>query len=425
MFSTPSVFQKYWCFLGLYSENIGFFLDRIPKISGFSWIVFQKYRIFAKNKWIMIQRILSEMIPERLHKGKAIILMGARQVGKTTLIKNLFSDSDEALWLNGDEVDVQALFENVSSTQLKHIFGSKKYVIIDEAQRIKDIGIKLKLITDQLPEIQLIATGSSSFELANLVNEPLTGRKWEYKMYPLSFAEMVNYQGLLDEKRLISHRLVYGYYPDVINNPGNEKEILKQLSDSYLYKDVLMWEQIKKPEKLLKLLQALAFQVGSQVAYSELGQICGLDSKTVEKYIILLEQCFVIFRLGSFSRNLRNELKNSKKIYFYDNGIRNALIADFSLAEMRQDIGALWENFVISERKKKLEYSSIWRNSWFWRTTDPKEIDYIEEGDGQIQAFEIKWNSNAKYKFPKRFLENYPGSTIQIVHRDNIEEFLL
>ena len=291
--------------------------------------------------------------------------MGARQVGKTTLIKDLFRDSDKTLWLNGDEIDVQALFENVSSTQLKHIFGNKKYVIIDEAQRIKDIGVKLKLITDQLPEIQLIATGSSSFELANLVNEPLTGRKWEYKMYPISFAEMVNHHGLLDEKRLISHRLVYGYYPDVVNNPGSEKEILKQLSDSYLYKDILMWEQIKKPEKLLKLLQALAFQVGSQVAYSELGQICGLDSKTIEKYIILLEQCFVIFRLGSFNRNLRNELKNSKKIYFYDNGIRNALIADFSLAEMRQDIGALWENFVISERRKKLEYNSIWKNSWF------------------------------------------------------------
>ena len=373
----------------------------------------------------MIQRILGETIKKRLHKGKAIILMGARQVGKTTLIKDLFNESDETLWLNGDEVDVQALFENVSSTQLKHVFGNKKYVIIDEAQRIKDIGLRLKLITDQLPEIQLIATGSSSFELANLVNEPLTGRKWEYKMYPISFAEMVNHHGLLDEKRLLSHRLVYGYYPDVVNNPGNEKEILKQLSDSYLYKDILMWEQIKKPEKLLKLLQALAFQVGSQVSYSELGQICGLDSKTVEKYIILLEQCFVIFRLGSFSRNLRNELKNSKKIYFYDNGIRNALIADFSLAEMRQDIGALWENFVISERKKKLDYSSIWKNSWFWRTTDPKEIDYIEEGDGQIQAFEVKWNPNAKYKFPKRFLENYSGSTIQIVHRDNIEEFLL
>ena len=258
---------------------------------------------------------------------------------------------------------------------MKYIFGNKKYVVIDEAQQIKDIGSKLKLITDELPEIQLIATGSSSFDLANRVNEPLTGRKWEYKMYPVSFAEMVMHHGLLEEKRLIPHRLVYGYYPDVVNNPGDEKEILKQLSDSYLYKDILMWEHIKKPDKLLKLLQAIAFQIGNQVSYSELGQICGIDSKTVEKYIVLLEQCFVIFRLGSFSRNLRNELKSSRKIYFYDNGIRNAIIADFSLAENRHDIGALWENYIISERHKKIEYDLLWRHSWFWRTSDQKEID--------------------------------------------------
>jgi len=373
----------------------------------------------------MVQRILNNTILSRLNQGKAIILMGARQVGKTTLLKELFREYDGVLWLNGDEIDVQMLFENISSTQLKHIFGNNRYVVIDEAQRIKDIGIKLKLITDQLPGIQLIATGSSSFDLANEINEPLTGRKWEHKMYPVSFAEMVQHHGLLDEKRLIPHRLVYGYYPDVINNPGNEREILKQLSDSYLYKDVLMWEQVKKPEKLLKLLQALAFQVGSQVAYSELGQICGLDSKTVEKYTLLLEQCFIIFRLGSFGRNLRNELKNSKKIYFYDNGIRNALIADFSMVGVRQDIGALWENFVISERKKKLDYDRLWKNSWFWRTTSQKEIDYIEEGDGQIQAFEFKWNSSAKYKFPKQFFENYPDSTFMLIHRDNVEDFLL
>lgn len=373
----------------------------------------------------MIQRIVENTIKNKLNKGKAILLMGARQVGKTTLVKELFEGSDEMVWLNGDESDIQNLFENISSTRLKYILGNKKYVVIDEAQRIKDIGLKLKLITDELPQIQLIATGSSSFDLANQVDEPLTGRKWEYKMYPISFAEMVVHHGLLDEKRLIPHRLVYGYYPDVVNNAGNEKEILKQLSDSYLYKDILMWEQIKKPEKLLKLLQALAFQVGNQVSYSELGQLIGIDAKTVEKYIVLLEQCFVIFRLGSFSRNLRNELKNNKKIYFYDNGIRNAIIADFSLAESRQDIGALWENYIISERRKKLEYNLLWRNSWFWRTKDQNEIDYIEEGDGQICAYEFKWNPSAKYKTPKYFLENYQGSTFHVITPDNMEEFLL
>lgn len=373
----------------------------------------------------MINRILKNTVHSKLNHGKAIILMGARQVGKTTLVKELFKSSDEMIWLNGDELDVQNLFENVSATRLRLIFGTKKYVVIDEAQRIKDIGLKLKLITDELPEIQLIATGSSSFNLANEVNEPLTGRKWEYKMYPLSFAEMVQHHGLLDEKRLLRHRLVYGYYPDVVNNPGNEKEILKQLSDSYLYKDILMWEQIKKPEKLIKLLQAIAFQIGSQVSYSELAQLCGLDSKTVEKYIVLLEQCYVIFRLGSFSRNLRNELKNSKKIYFYDNGIRNAIIADFSLTESRSDIGALWENYILSERQKKLDYDGIWCNRWFWRTTDQKEIDYVEEGDGKIHAFEFKWNSLSKYKMPKQFVDNYSGSTFSVVSPENMEEFLL
>ena len=373
----------------------------------------------------MIHRALENTVRDKLDKGKAIILMGARQVGKTTLVKELFNGFDNMIWLNGDELDVQNLFENVSTTRLKSIFGNKKYVVIDEAQRIKDIGLKMKLITDELPEIQLIATGSSSFDLANEINEPLTGRKWEYKMYPVSFAEMVNHHGLLDEKRLLFHRLVYGYYPDVVNNSGSEKEILKQLSDSYLYKDILMWEQIKKPEKILKLLQAIAFQIGNQVSYSELGQLCGLDSKTVEKYVILLEQCYVIFRLGSFSRNLRNELKNSKKIYFYDNGIRNAVIADFSLTGNRSDIGALWENYIISERQKKLEYGNLWRNSWFWRTTDQKEIDYIEEGDGQIHTFEFKWNPSAKYKIPKKFLENYSGSTFSVISPDNMEEFLL
>lgn len=373
----------------------------------------------------MINRILKNTVHSKLNHGKAIILMGARQVGKTTLVKELFKSSDEMIWLNGDELDVQNLFENVSANRLRLIFGTKKYVVIDEAQRIKDIGLKLKLITDELPEIQLIATGSSSFNLANEVNEPLTGRKWEYKMYPLSFAEMVQHHGLLDEKRLLRHRLVYGYYPDVVNNPGNEKEILKQLSDSYLYKDILMWEQIKKPEKLIKLLQAIAFQIGSQVSYSELAQLCGLDSKTVEKYIVLLEQCYVIFRLGSFSRNLRNELKNSKKIYFYDNGIRNAIIADFSLTESRSDIGALWENYIISERQKKLDYDGMWCNRWFWRTTDQKEIDYVEEGDGKIHAFEFKWNSLSKYKMPKQFVDNYSGSAFSVVSPENMEEFLL
>ena len=267
----------------------------------------------------MIERILEKQILAKINTNKAIILLGSRQVGKTTLLKSLFENSSETIWLNADEPDIQAIFANISSKRFEAIIGKKKMIIIDEAQRIPDIGLKMKLITDQLPSIQLIATGSSAFELSNKLNEPLTGRKWEFKMYPISFQEMVNHHGLLNEIRLLPHRLVYGFYPDVVNHPGNEKEILKQLSDSYLYKDLLMMDQIKKPSALVKLLQALALQIGSQVSYHELAQICGLDGKTVEKYMMLLEQSYIIFRLASFSRNQRNELKKSRKVYFFDN----------------------------------------------------------------------------------------------------------
>lgn len=372
----------------------------------------------------MIHRFLSKKIEQKLFKKKAILLMGARQVGKTSLLKKMFSHRTDVLWLNGDEQDIRQLFESISSTRLQAYIGNNKIVVIDEAQHIYDIGLKLKLITDNIEDVQLIATGSSAFELANKVNEPLTGRKWEYRLFPVSFDEMVKHHGLLEEKRLIPHRLLYGYYPDVVNHQGNEKEVLRQLSDSFLYKDILMWEQIKKPDKLLKLLQALAFQVGSQVSYNELGQLCGLDSKTVEKYIILLEQTFIIFRLSSFSRNLRNELKNSRKIYFYDNGIRNALIANFNQIELRTDVGALWENFIISERIKHLHYSEKWKNYWYWRTKDQKELDFVEESDGQIFAYEFKWNPSAKVKKPKQFLENYPDSIFETIHPGNCESFI-
>ena len=351
--------------------------------------------------------------------------MGPRLVGKTTLLKELFEGREDVMWLNGDELDVQALFEGVSATRLKAMFGRKKIIIIDEAQRIPNIGLRLKLVTDQIKDVQLIATGSSAFELATKTGEPLTGRKWEYKMYPLSFGEMVDEHGLLDEKRMIPHRLIFGYYPEVVMRPGEEREILRLLSDSYLYKDVLMSDQINKPDSLVKLLQALAFQVGSQVSYNELAQLCSLDSKTVEKYVILLEQSYVIFRLNSFSRNLRNELKTSKKIYFYDNGIRNALIANFNQIEGRADRGALWENFLISERKKFLEYNRLWGNSWFWRTKEQKEIDLVEERDGKITGYEFKWNPDQKVKIPRLFLDSYENSDFQVIHRNNCDSFLL
>ncbi len=373
----------------------------------------------------MIERTLKNIIENKLFSGKAILIFGARQVGKTTLTRTMFQSNEEVLWLNGDELDIQNLFSEMSSTRFKAIFGTKKIIVIDEAQQIPDIGLRLKLITDVLPEYQLIVTGSSSFELQNRLNEPLTGRKWEFNMFPLSFAEMVQHHGLLEEKRLIPHRLVYGYYPEVVTQQGLEEVVLRQLSNSYLYKDILRLEQIKKPDYLVKLLQALAYKVGSQVSYNELGQLCGMDAKTVEKYIHVLEQSFIIFRLGSFSRNLRNELKFSRKIYFYDNGIRNVLISNFSQIENRADTGALWENFVISERKKMLHYNMKWPNVWFWRTKQQNEIDYLEEINGKLHAYEFKWNASAKVKEPKTFTKAYPEADFSVIHKDNIEEFLL
>ena len=373
----------------------------------------------------MIKRKIEDKIYDVLNQKKAVILKGARQTGKTTFLHQLFDKKNDVLWLSGDEADVQSVLDNITSARWRAIIGQNKTLIIDEAQYIENIGIKLKLITDQLPNIRLIATGSSSFDLANKINEPLTGRKREMMLFPLSLAEMSNHHGLLDERRLLSHRMVFGCYPEVVSNFGKEKDILKELINSYLYKDILKWERIRKPDKIVKLLQALAFQVGQLVSYNELGQICGIDSKTIEQYIVLLEQTYIIFRLCAFSRNLRNELKNSRKIYFCDNGLRNALISNFNPVELRNDVGVLWENFMISERIKKLNYDDLWVNNWFLRTQQQQEIDYIEEGDGKISAFEFKWNPEAKAKKVKSFLEAYPNSSLKVIHRNNYEDFLL
>lgn len=374
----------------------------------------------------MIKRMIKSHITGHLGEGKAILLFGPRQTGKTTLLHQVLDDKQGVMWLNGDEADVQQLFENASSTRLKSYFGSHTTVVVDEAQRIANIGVKLKLITDQIKEVQLIATGSSAWELANRTQEPLTGRKWEYFLYPLSFGEMVAHHGLLEEKRLIPHRLVYGSYPEIINNPGKEKAILKQLTDSFLYKDILMLEGLKKPAKLITLLQALAYQAGSEVSYSELGRITGLDNQTVEKYIDLLEKAYVIFRLGALSRNLRKELKRGRKIYFYDNGIRNALIAQFGPIELRPDRGALWENYLMAERQKYNAYHQMWVNSYFWRTQDQQEIDYVEEQDGTFHAWEFKYSPTAKHpRLSKTFENAYPGADFKVISPMNVEDFLL
>lgn len=374
----------------------------------------------------MINRVLENRIAHRLNKGKAIIVMGARQVGKTTLLNKMFkSQEHEIFWFNGDNSDTVALFENMNASRIKALIGNAKTLVIDEAQRISDIGIKLKQIIDQLPGLQVVATGSSSFDLANKVNEPLTGRKWEYVLYPLSYKELSDHYGILGENRMLPHRLIYGSYPDVINNVGDEQKTLMEISNSYLYKDILDYEGIHKADKLVTLLQALAYQLGSEVSFTELSQLTGLDVKTVDKYITILEQAYIVFRLRSYSRNLRNELKNRRKIYFYDNGIRNAVIRNFAPAEMRGDIGALFENYFIAEKMKLKEYTDDYSLSWFWRTKTQQEIDYLEEKDGILKAFEIKWNPNRKARMPLSFKNAYPEAEFHVVNRDNLFEFLI
>lgn len=373
----------------------------------------------------MIDRLLKPEIKNRLFKGKAILLFGPRQCGKSTLVETVL-DGMDYLHLTGDAADVRELLSNTNADSLKTIIGRHKILFIDEAQRIENIGLTLKLITDQIKDVQVIATGSSAFELSDKVKEPLTGRKYEFMLYPLSFAEMVAYHGSLTEKRLVDHRLIYGYYPEIVSNQGDEKELLKLLAGSYLYKDLLMLEQVKKPVLLEKLLKALALQVGSEVSYNELAQIIGANKQTVEKYIDLLEKAFVIFVLPALNRNVRNEIKKGKKVYFFDCGIRNAIINNFSSIGNRTDAGAIWENFLVAERMKFLHYQRLDAQQYFWRTTQQQEIDLIEEHEGGVlKAFEFKWSESAKGRFPQTFTDNYPGTETAVISPANLERFIL
>ncbi len=372
----------------------------------------------------MIKRVLQAPIQERLFKNKAILLFGPRQCGKSTLVETLLSEK-KYLYLNGDDADVREILSDTTSTKLSSIAGNNAIVFIDEAQRIPNIGLTLKIFTDQLKNIQVIATGSSAFELSSQVNEPLTGRKYEFMLYPISFAEMVEYHGLLNEKRLIEYRMIYGYYPEVVTKPGEERELIKLLAESYLYKDLLMLEQLKKPVLLEKLLKALALQIGSEVSYNELAQIIGANKQTVERYVDLLQKAYVVFVLPALNRNVRNEIKKGKKIYFYDCGIRNAVINNFKPMSSRTDAGALWENFVISERIKLLRYNSMDAKQYFWRTTQQQEIDLIEDFEENLSAFEFKWGKTKKVRFPQTFTDNYPGSKTFVISPGNVEDFLL
>lgn len=373
----------------------------------------------------MIKRKLNETIKNQLFKGKAIIIVGPRQVGKTTLLWELVRQSDKrVLSLNCDEPEVQTMLTNTNVAKLRAIIGNNELLVIDEAQKVDNIGLTLKLIVDNIKDVQVVATGSSAFELRNRLNEPLTGRKFEYQMFPISSGEIIDTYGSLEERRTLENRLVYGSYPDIMMHPQEARRYLSDLTQSYLYKDILSLDNLRKPQLLDKLLQALAFQIGSDVSTNELARTLQTDGKTIDKYIDLLEKCYVVFRLGGLSRNLRTELKRAKKIYFYDNGVRNAVIQQFAPVQLRNDIGALWENFFIAERMKRNHYSGYYCNRYFWRTTQQQEIDLIEERDGAMTAFEMKWNPSKKVLFSKSFLDAYNVAETITITPDNYLDYL-
>lgn len=373
---------------------------------------------------VMIQRNLHKNIEGFLFKGKAIVLFGARQVGKSSLIREVVKQK-EFIWLNGDEPDVSLLLDNITSDRLKAIVGEKKILVIDEAQMIPNIGLLIKRMVDNFPEIQIITTGSSAFDLADRTKESMVGRKEELLLFPLSFSEMVHHTDFITETRLVANRLAYGYYPEVVSNPGKEEKILKDLAEGFLYKDILNLEGIKKSSTLQRLVQMLAFRVGSEINYSSLGNDLGINRLTVEKYIDILEKNFIIFRLNAFSKNQDNELKKGRKIYFWDVGLRNQIIKNFRPVEFRDDIGALWENFIIAERKKKLSYDFDYRDSYFWRNTQQAEIDYIEVKNDEISAYEIKYSPNQKVRFTKSFVNAYNPVITQVINNQNFQEFVL
>jgi predicted AAA+ superfamily ATPase len=371
-----------------------------------------------------ITRTVARNILADCYKQKAIILLGARQVGKSTLLRQLFpGNANDILWLDAENADTPVLLANANEARLKQITKNYKIVIIDEAQKIINIGSVLKLFVDYLPHIQVIATGSSAFDLRNKTSEPLTGRKWEHYLFPLSFAEMVQHTDLITEKRNLHHRIVFGAYPEIVTHDDIERR-LRTLMDSYLYKDVLLWSGLKKPEKIIDLLKALAHQVGHEVNYNELGNMLGLKNDTVENYIQILEQTYIIFRLPSYSTNQRKELRKGKKIYFFDTGLRNALISDFRFAELRNDTGQLFENYIISELWKKNSYEAGFGKFYFWRTADQQEIDVIIEKNGTLHTYEIKWNPKAKARLSKTFSGQYPNHTFNVIHRENYWEWI-
>jgi hypothetical protein len=371
-----------------------------------------------------LPRLLTSQINKWLFKGKALIITGARQVGKTTLLKELFQNRLDLLWLDADESFVREQLSVYNKSHLKQVIGKNNIVIIDEVQRIENAGLLLKILVDQFKTVQIIVTGSSSIDIANKIFEPLTGRYIRFSLFPLMIQEVYTNQTQFEIEQQLPYHLVYGLYPEIAVRRDVADVLLKNLTSNYLYKDVLYWENVRKPEILDKLLHLLAFQVGSEVSLNELASQLKIKSDTVERYLYLLEQSFVIYRLKSYSTNERKELNKSSKVYFCDNGIRNAIIGNLDDITQRQDIGLLWENLIVSERIKRNSYANSEAKSFFWRNYNQSEVDYIEKSKSVLSAFEFKWNDDTKAKVSLAFRNMYPKAVCQVIHRKNFLPFV-
>jgi predicted AAA+ superfamily ATPase len=376
----------------------------------------------------MIQRSIEKRIIQHLFRGRVVSIYGARRVGKTTLVQAILAQYKDrrTRYLNCDLQSVQLGLGLQEAEPLKAFLGDQDLVVLDEAQNIPEIGKVLKILVDTYPEMQIIATGSSTFELAHMTSAALTGRVYPFSLYPLSLQEIAGQDGYSVIEPRLEHLLRFGLYPSIFGQSEEEARTqLDELVSSYLYKDILAHGGIKQPMVLRDLVRLLALQVGSEVSYNELANKLGINRSTVLTYIDLLEQCFVVFRLGAFSRNLRNEVAKSQKVFFYDLGVRNAILQAFAPLTLRTDIGSLWENFCILERLKYTDNNGMRMNRYFWRTYNQKEIDYIEERDGLLTGYECKWNPDKKLRVPELFTTTYPGSTVERIDRSNYWKYLL
>ena len=376
---------------------------------------------------MIITRLVQKKIEAKLDSGKVLLLLGARRTGKTFLLKQIIKNTNiPYLFLNGEDFSVAAKMESRSISDYKQILGNVRLLIIDEAQKIKDIGIILKLMIDEIDGLTIIATGSSVFDISQKLGEPLTGRNVNFRVFPIAQCELGTLENIIDTNASLDQRLILGSYPELFSLPNysEKQEYLTELVNSYLLKDILELEQIKNASKILNVLRLLAYQVGSEVSFSEIGQKVSLSRNTVERYIDLLEKTFIIFRLGGFSKNLRKEVSKSSKYYFWDNGIRNAVISNFNTLNLRNDVGQLWENYIISERLKFLAQNRSAANFFFWRTYDQQEIDFIEEREGHLFAYEIKY-SKSKIKIPNSWKVAYPESVFAIINKESYLNYIL